>query len=125
MTHIARRPLLMIGFTTLLATTGLLIAAGAAESHRHRRRLEQIPTRIHVNGTRGKSSVARLIAAGLRESGLRTCCKTTGTLPQMILPDGSEFVVRVANRGEGNGDYRVGDQLGIAFSANAIQLLRD
>ena len=43
----------------------------------------------------------------------------------MRLPDGSEFVVRVANRGEGNGDYRVGDELGIAFSANAIQLLRD
>lgn len=83
----------MIGLATLLATTGLLVTAGAAESYFHRRRLNQIPTRIHVNGTRGKSSVARLIAAGLRESGTRTCCKTTGTLPQMILPDGSEFPV--------------------------------
>ncbi len=83
----------MIGLSTLLATTGLLVTAGAAESYFHGRRLRQIPTRVHVNGTRGKSSVARLIAAGLRESGLRTCCKTTGTLPQMILPDGTEFPV--------------------------------
>jgi len=63
------------------------------ESLIHRRRLERIPTRVHVNGTRGKSSVARLIAAGLREGGIRTCCKTTGTLPRMILPDGSEYPV--------------------------------
>ena len=49
----------------------------------------------------------------------------TGTNYFVRLPDGGEFVVRVANRGEGNGDYRVGDELGIAFSANAIQLLRD
>ncbi|TWT36924.1 Capsule biosynthesis protein CapB [Posidoniimonas corsicana] len=83
----------MVGLATLLATTGLLVSAGAAESFFHRRRLNQIPTRVHVNGTRGKSSVARLIAAGMRESGIRTCCKTTGTLPQMILPDGTEFPV--------------------------------
>lgn len=83
----------MSGLATLLATTGLLVSAGAAESWRHRRRLAKIATRVHVNGTRGKSSVSRLIAAGLRQSGRRTCCKTTGTLPMMILPDGTEFPV--------------------------------
>lgn len=83
----------MTAFAALLATTGLLVGSGFLESARHRRRLEQIPIRIHVNGTRGKSSVARLIAAGLRESGLVTCCKTTGTLPRMIMPDGSEYPV--------------------------------
>lgn len=77
----------------LLSTTGLVIAGGLVESLSHRRRLEQIPIRIHVNGTRGKSSVARLIAAGMRAGGIRTCCKTTGTLPRMILPDGSEYPV--------------------------------
>lgn len=77
----------------LLSTTGLVIAGGLVESFSHRRRLEQIPIRIHVNGTRGKSSVARLIAAGMRAGGIRTCCKTTGTLPRMILPDGSEYPV--------------------------------
>jgi poly-gamma-glutamate synthase PgsB/CapB len=83
----------MSAFATLCATTGLLVASGAAELALHRRRLAQIPIRIHVNGTRGKSSVARLIAAGLRFAGRRTCCKTTGTLPRMIMPDGSEYPV--------------------------------
>ncbi len=77
----------------LLATTGLLAGAGLVESIGHRKRLSQIATRIHVNGTRGKSSVARLIAAGMRAGEIRTCCKTTGTLPRMILPDGTEYPV--------------------------------
>jgi len=69
------------------------VAGGLGEGLTHRRRLRRIPIRIHVNGTRGKSSVSRLIAAGLRAGGIRTCCKTTGTLPRMILPDGSEYPV--------------------------------
>jgi poly-gamma-glutamate synthase PgsB/CapB len=83
----------MSAFAALAATTGLLITGGVAELAAHRRNLFKIPTRIHVNGTRGKSSVARLIAAGLRQAGVRTCCKTTGTLPRMIMPDGSEYPV--------------------------------
>ena len=83
----------MSSIAILTAATGLLTAAGIAEAAAHRRRLKQIPIRIHVNGTRGKSSVARLIAAGMRAGGIRTCCKTTGTLPRMILPDGTEFPV--------------------------------
>jgi len=67
-----------------------LIVAGVAENWLHRRRLNQIPIRVHVNGTRGKSSVTRLIAAGLRSGGIRTCAKATGTLARMIFPDGSE-----------------------------------
>ncbi len=51
----------------------------------------KIPIRIHVNGSRGKSSVTRLIAAGLRAGGIRTVGKTTGTAPYTILPDGSQF----------------------------------
>lgn len=43
-----------------------------------------------VAGTRGKSSVTRLVAAGLRESGVRVLAKTTGSKPVLILPDGSE-----------------------------------
>jgi poly-gamma-glutamate synthase PgsB/CapB len=83
----------MSALIALCTTTGLLVTSGAAELAAHRRRLKQIPVRIHVNGTRGKSSVARLIAAGLRFAGKRTCCKTTGTLPRMIMPDGSEYPV--------------------------------
>ena len=60
--------------------TGLLVGAGALERVVHRRNLAKIPLRIHVNGTRGKSSVTRLIAAALRAHGTVTCAKTTGTL---------------------------------------------
>jgi len=52
-----------------------------------------IPVRIHVNGTRGKSSVTRLIAAGLRAGGKKTIAKITGTLPRVVLPDGREAAI--------------------------------
>lgn len=73
--------------------TGALVGAGAVERVVHRRNLRRIPVRVHVNGTRGKSSVTRLIAAALRESGTVTCAKTTGTLARFILPDGHELPI--------------------------------
>lgn len=77
----------------LVGLTALVLVGGFAEALLHRRNLRRIPIRIHVNGTRGKSSVARLIAAGLRQAGIVTCAKTTGTLARMILPDGSEYPI--------------------------------
>jgi gamma-polyglutamate synthase len=59
----------------------------------HVHNLKSIPFRIHVNGTRGKSSVTRLIAGALREFGLKTYAKTTGTLPRMIMDDGREYPI--------------------------------
>jgi poly-gamma-glutamate synthase PgsB/CapB len=50
----------------------------------------KIPLRVCVTGTRGKSTVTRLIASVLRESGRRVLAKTTGSKPVLILPDGSE-----------------------------------
>ncbi|MBW1905955.1 MAG: poly-gamma-glutamate synthase PgsB [Deltaproteobacteria bacterium] len=66
---------------------------GVLELILHRSRLARIPIRIHVNGTRGKTSVTRLIAAGLREAGVRCVAKTTGTVPRFILPNGREVPV--------------------------------
>ena len=60
---------------------------------RHERNLRRVPIRVHVNGTRGKSSVTRLIAAGLRAGGIRTMAKTTGTMARLIRPDGTEVDV--------------------------------
>jgi len=77
--------------SVLLAAS--LAGYGVWETRRHQRYLERIPLRIHVNGTRGKSSVTRLIAAGLRAGGMRVMAKTTGTIARMILPDGSEVDV--------------------------------
>jgi poly-gamma-glutamate synthase PgsB/CapB len=59
----------------------------------HLRNIRSIPHRIHVNGSRGKSSVTRLIGAVLRVSGKITVAKTTGTAPRFITPDGAEFPV--------------------------------
>ena len=76
--------------TVLIIATVLLIAYWTHEYWRHQRNVKAIPMRIHVNGTRGKSSVTRLIAAGLRAGGKRTVAKITGTLPRVVLPDGRE-----------------------------------
>lgn len=63
------------------------------EKIKHRKRLKSIPLRIWVNGTRGKSSVTRLIAAGLRAGGKKVIAKTTGTSPRLILNNTTEYPV--------------------------------
>lgn len=50
---------------------------------------------VYVNGTRGKSTVTRLIDSALREGGYKVCCKTTGTVPIII---GTDNVERPINR---------------------------
>ena len=83
----------MSGVELLVTVTALLILLFCIELWVHNKNLAKIPIRIHVNGTRGKSSVTRLIAAALREAGIVTCAKTTGTLARMILPDGREVPI--------------------------------
>ncbi len=78
----------------------VLILWGILESTRHTRNVVSIPVRIHVNGTRGKSSVTRLITGGMRAGGIRTLGKTTGTKPRLIFEDGSE--VPIARAGKAN-----------------------
>lgn len=87
------------------------IMLGIGEKKRHRRNLSLIPVRVHVNGTRGKSTVTRLIAAGLRAGGRRVVAKTTGTAARLILPDGSEKAV--ARRGPAN----IREQLAVVAEA--------
>jgi len=74
----------------IVAIVLILVTWWVLEYRRHISFRDNIPIRIHVNGTRGKSSVTRLIAGALREGGIRTVAKTTGTLPRFIFPDGSE-----------------------------------
>jgi poly-gamma-glutamate synthase PgsB/CapB len=71
----------------------ILVVVGALEYLVLTRARAKVPIRVHVNGTRGKSSVTRLIASALREAGVPVLAKTTGTLPRMILPDGRELPV--------------------------------
>lgn len=51
---------------------------------------EKLKYVIHINGIRGKSTVCRLIDAGLRAGGYRVFTKTTGTSPRIIDTDAVE-----------------------------------
>jgi len=86
-------PLIIIGALALV-----LIASGLLEFRYHQLVLSSIPIRIHVNGTRGKSSVTRLIAAGLRAGGKRTFAKTTGTAPRVIDSKGIDRIIHRLRR---------------------------
>jgi len=77
----------------LLLLLVALCIYGYWEYRGHQQRVRRIPLRIHVNGTRGKSSVTRLIAAGLRAGGIKTMAKTTGTLPRIIDFEGKEVPI--------------------------------
>jgi poly-gamma-glutamate synthase PgsB/CapB len=77
----------------ILALTLFLLALWLVEFVRHRRNLRSIPTRVLVNGTRGKSSVTRLIAAALRAGDMRTLAKTTGSKPKVIYEGGDERLI--------------------------------
>ena len=72
----------------------ILLTLGLVEGAVLRRNLRRIPVRILVNGTRGKSTVTRLVAGALREGGFTTIAKTTGSAARLILEDGSEEPVR-------------------------------
>lgn len=87
----------------LILISLLFFIFGFIEFRIHNKFLLNIPIRIHVNGSRGKSSVVRLIAAGLREGGLKTYAKTTGTSPRIIDIDGKDKYIhrlRSASIGE-------------------------
>ena len=93
----------IISISILLSLIIIILILGFIEIIFHLKALKKIPIRIHVNGIRGKSSVVRLIAAGLRESGLKTFAKTTGTIPRIINEKGNDVELhrlRTASIGE-------------------------
>src|SRR5260370_41855219 len=81
----------------MLFTAGLLlllVILGVREYRKHQFTIRTIPHRIHVNGTRGKSSVTRLITGGLQGGGIKTLGKTTGTMPCYITPQGKQVHIQ-------------------------------
>ena len=74
------------------ALATVLIIIGLFEFKFHQISLSEIPKgyRHHVQG---KSSVTRLIAAGLRAGGKRTFAKTTGTAPRVIDSEGIDRII--------------------------------
>jgi len=80
-----------------------MVLFGIWEMYQHHRSISNIPIRIHVNGSRGKSSVTRLISAGLRAGGFKTIGKTTGSAPRVIDTNGKDRIIhrlRSASIGE-------------------------
>jgi len=65
------------------------------EAYVVKKRVRRILLRIHVNGTRGKSSVTEYIAAGLRPE-KKVLAKITGIKPTIIYPDGKHRLSRVS-----------------------------
>jgi poly-gamma-glutamate synthase PgsB/CapB len=112
-THVPDTTLFAIA---LAALGGCIVWLGIA-ALRHRRNLRAVAVRIHVAGTRGKSTTTRLIAAGLRAGGFRLVAKTTGTAPRIIRPDGSEAAWRR------RGPASVREQM--RFFAEAVRLGAD
>ena len=89
--------------SSLIIILTLLFFFGILENYYHNKALAKIPIRIHVNGARGKSSVTRLIAAGLRAGGIVTMGKTTGSAPRIIDKEGRDLIIhrlRSASIGE-------------------------
>ena len=73
---------------------GLSLIALFVEAYLLRRAVRSIPIRIHVNGTRGKSTVTRYIAAGLRAGGYSVAEKITGIVPTYFSPARQSRILR-------------------------------
>lgn len=75
--------------TILLLTLTLLLLSLVYERVVLNRLRNSIPLVVAVTGTRGKSSVVRMLASVLREAGDTVLAKTTGSQAQFVLPDGT------------------------------------
>ncbi len=111
----------MATVTIAVSVLGLCVAGVlghlVAERTRHRRRLARIPTRIVVNGIRGKSSVTRLCAGALRaDPNHIVVAKTTGTAARFIYPGGREVPIR-----RGRGGVNVIEQIGVVRRAVRVR----
>ncbi len=72
----------------------ILIIFHLFETIRVKKIHDKIPLRICVTGTRGKSSVTRLIYAMLKQYGEKTLCKVSGSKPVLILPSGEQKIIK-------------------------------
>jgi len=70
------------------------VAAFVREYVADSKAIAKIPTRIHVTGTRGKTTTTRLIGAALRLHGWRVVTKTTGKAARLIDSEGTERGIR-------------------------------
>ncbi len=93
---------MIILLLTILFFSGYSLYSIIAAQQHKQRVTTQFKHRIHVNGIRGKSSVTRLIAGVLREAGIKTVGKTTGTNARIMVSHRSDWPIerKEANIGE-------------------------
>ncbi len=73
--------------------------------------VNKIGVKIHVNGTRGKSSITKYIYAGIKEDHLKVLAKVTGEIPTLFKPDGTKIAIKR------RGSARVQEQFNIIRKA--------
>src|SRR5207249_910769 len=86
---LVKAPGILIG-SVLACFVAVFVREYVADS----RAIAKIPTRIHVAGTRGKTTTTRLIGAALRQHGWRVVTKTTGKAAMLIDAEGTERGIR-------------------------------
>src|SRR5690554_4735356 len=84
----------MVEIILIIVLTIFLIIFLFVENYYYKKIRSKIKLVIHVNGTRGKSTVTRMIGAGLRNAGYKVFTKTTGTLPMYVDVNGEEKQIR-------------------------------
>ncbi|GAB3945084.1 poly-gamma-glutamate synthase PgsB [Corynebacterium tapiri] len=97
----------------MFAALGLSLAAsgtGAAlfwkKEQKHRGRMSSLDYNIHVNGIRGKSTVTRMLGQMLRECGVQTISKTTGTYACVIDTEAGEHPIQRKGPANINEQYK-------------------
>lgn len=94
---------------------------GVLERRRNQARLDRVPVRVSVNGSRGKSTVTRLLTGALTAGGHRTLGKVTGTMPTLLLGwSGEEIDVRRRPEGPNIGEQRLVTQRADREHADAM-----
>ncbi len=63
-----------------------LLAVGILEKRRHQARLHNIPFRIHISGTRGKSLLVRMATDLFQQAGWAVAARVTGEEPMVFTP---------------------------------------
>ena len=72
----------------LIITISLFLSYLIYERFRLNKYISEIPLRIAVTGTRGKTAVVLMLASVFREEGRSVLAKTTGSTAQFVMPDG-------------------------------------
>jgi gamma-polyglutamate synthase len=108
-------------FAFVAVSAILLFVVGLLERRRHRANLRSTPLRVSVNGSRGKSTVTRLLTGALSAGGRRTLGKTTGTEARLVLGwSGEEEPIHRRPEGPNIGEQRAVSRRAAAERADAV-----